>query len=651
MVLRDVSRPTHYAYNKKLVAMKKTFIAYIIITLFLSACGTLEISLATPVPESPMEPLAPPDQDPKLSLDSSSEEIQQAMLESATKWKSIWMDGTITQYAPEGGDTLQVSREQVWIDLSTSRFRILTGPADGAAEKFKASDGTTILELDLKTGQSQSNPLPEFAKVGQFVPTLEPGHGYPQPLWGQIGTRLSQLAFTSDFAQNDGAFNPVAIERIAERETLAVDWTYAQNDQPSWRMWLDTNTAVIMKMQNYGKGGGETMQEELIVNQVIFDDIFADSLFRAPASLPQFGDVTGRGIEPVATGAVASSGRDALGELYFFTLPHQANPSAQLVRLPGLCVLGEADCPQLEIVDVPFDLNFTLSELRWSPDGNLAVFAYPDHSNGTPYKLWLFDPTAQTWTSLFEYAYIDPPIWSPDGKWLAFRVQDGLGGEDVYVIQPDGAGLKNLTDSENLPAEDKPYITFGWVGQNIIVRSAKPGSEGSVYLIRIADGHVQPMFETVITKSVFVPSSDGAQLAYDEYNYDSQVHSLRVAEPDGANVLELATFTGGTLYPIVWSPDNRQLAFAYYTEVTQSSPTADVYIIDRDGRELKQVYRGVTIGSILFSPDGKYLLINETTSPTGGHLFTVNLDTLEQRIIQAPGLSLDSDWSMPSWRR
>ncbi len=189
------------------------------------------------------------------------------------------------------------------------------------------------------------------------------------------------------------------------------------------------------------------------------------------------------------------------------------------------------------------------------------------------------------------------------------------------------------------------------MGQNIIVRSAKPGSEGSVYLIRIADGNVQPMFDTVLTKSVFVPSSDGAQLAYDEYNYDSQVHSLRVAEPDGANVLELATFTGGTLYPIVWSPDNKQLAFAYYTEVTQSTPTADVYIINRDGKGLKQVYRGVTVGSILFSPDGKYLLINETTSPTGGHLFVLNLDTLEQRIIQAPGLSLDSDWAMPSWRR
>jgi Tol biopolymer transport system component len=266
--------------------------------------------------------------------------------------------------------------------------------------------------------------------------------------------------------------------------------------------------------------------------------------------------------------------------------------------------------------------------------------------------LWLFDPAAETWTSLFEYAYIDPPSWSPDGDWIAFRVQDGLGGEDVYVVQRDGSGLKNLTSSSNLPADGRPYVMDGWITGNIILRSAKLGSEGTVYLIRVADGHVQPMFETLLTKAVFTPSSDGAWLSYDDYNYDSQKHTLFVAEPDGANPVELASFNGGTLYPIVWSPDNSSLAFTYYTDFTQNSnPSADVYVIDRNGTGLKQVYRGVTVGGVMFSPDGKFLLVSETTSPTGGHLFAVDLETLAQRIVQAPGLSLDTDWYMPSWRR
>ena len=634
--------------------MRPVFALFTALALILSACGTLEIGLETPPPEMPAIPVssaAEATAEPGLSLSSSSDEIQHAMLASATSWLTIWMDGTVTHYAMDGSDAApQVTREQVWIDQSLSRFRILSGPADGTAETFKASDGATILEVDLQTGQSQSYPLPEFAKVKQFVPTLQPGYGYPQPLWGQMGTQLSQLAFSSDLAQNEGAFKPVGTEFVADRETVVVEWTHIENDLPSWRLWLDVETAVILKMQTYEKSGGDAIQSEAVINQVIYDDLFADALFRAPATLPRFGDVTGQASDQAETEPEAARGRDRLGELYFFTLPHQANPSAQLVRLPGLCAAGLAACPAVERVSAPFPFDFSLTQLSWSPDGNLAAFSYPDDPDGTPHQLWLFDPAADTWTSLFEYPYIDPPFWSPDGNWLAFRVQDGLGGEDIYVVRRDGSDLKNLTASEDLPAESRPYGLAGWITGNIMVHSVKPGNEGTIYLIRAADGLIQPMFDAMLIKSLLVPSHNSAWLAYDAY--DGETHTLYVAEPDGANPVEIASFTGGTLYPIVWSPDDRRLAFVYFTGLTPgSTPTADVYVIDRNGRGLKQVYRGATVGALLFSPDGKFLLISETDRATGAQLFVVDLQTLEQRMLQAPGLTLDSDWVMPSWRQ
>ena len=635
--------------------MYKVFVAVVLLTLLLSGCGTFEVYLdTTPVGESVLPDSAEisATAEPRLSLDSTSEEIRQAMLESASKWKSVWMDGTITYNAMPGTDSQTTSvREQVWIDLTTNRFRVLTGPADGEAEKYIASDGLNILELDLKSGQSQSRPLPDFAKVGQFVPTREPGQSFPQPLWGQIGTGLSQLAFPSDFAQMEGTFKPVGTELIGDREALVVDWTDAQNELPSWRMWLDGRTAIILKMQTFQSGTADVVFSEVRVNRISFEDVFASSLFGIPSSIPQFSDISGQASVPLETGTDAPSGRDALGELYFFTLPHQAGRSAELVRMPGLCAVGEAKCPRLESVKPPYPFNFTLNPISWSPDGNYGAFAYPDSEAGSPQKLWLFDPQANTWTSLFEYAYIDPPFWSPDGEWIAFRVQDGLGGEDVYVVRRNGSDLKNLTASSDLPAEGRPYVMDGWISGNVIVRSGIPSNEGMVYLVRVADGHIQPMFETLLTKAVFLPSHDGAWIAYDNYDYSSLKHSLMVAEPDGANAVELATFSGGTLYPIIWSPDNRKLAFAYYTEPTQAPQAADVYVINRDGKGLKQVYKGMTVGSMIFSPDGRYLLVNETSSPTGVRLLTVNLETLEQHLIQSPGLTLDSDWSMPSWRK
>ena len=111
------------------------------------------------------------------------------------------------------------------------------------------------------------------------------------------------------------------------------------SDLPSWRMWLDSKTAVILKMQSFDKGGGDTMRSEAVVDRVSFDDVFANSLFGIPSSLPQFSDINGQPSESAETGADVPSGRDALGELYFFELPHQSNQPARLVRMPGLCAV------------------------------------------------------------------------------------------------------------------------------------------------------------------------------------------------------------------------------------------------------------------------------------------------------------------------
>jgi len=624
--------------------MRGFLVILIVLSLFLSACGTFEVSLATPAPAIPPGSDLKATAVPKLSLASSSEEIQQAMLESATNWLSIWMDGTITQYAMDGADTPpQISREQVWIDLSTNRFRILRGPGDGTAETFKACDGMTILEMDLKTGQSQSYPLPEFAAVGQFVPTPEPGYGYPQPLWGQIGTPLSQLAFSSDLAQNDGTFKPVAIEFVADRETVVVDWTYAQNDLPSWRMWLDSETAVILKMQSFGKGGGETIQTEAAVNQVIYDDIFADSLFRAPSSLPQFGDVTGISSDAAQPVSTISPQLDSLGEIYFYVFDHNyGNETSKLVRVPGACAAGPGPCPEAEEIPTPFGLNFSLASLVWSPNGDVAAMSYPVSEDGNKAGLFLFDPEAQTWDSLTEFNFIDPPFWSPDGNWLAFRVQDGLGSDEIYAIKRDGTQLTNLSANEKLPGDGGPYILNGWISNNVILRG-----NNLVYLMRVEDGFVRPLFETPSAESDLVPSPDGSFLVY--FNISGQKTTLNLVAPDGNTPRELAAFQGASLYPMVWSPDGAQLAFA--KTMGDGTSGQDVYVIGRDGRNLHQVYysRNASISAISFSPDGRNLLLQDDDA-AGRHIFIIDLSAFEQHMLQAPNLPLDWWWLAPSWR-
>ena len=97
------------------------------------------------------------------------------LLFSHTNWKSIFVDGTMTWYAPAGsGQPAQVFREQLWIDQVLPAYRRIGGTTGGAAQYFNASDGMQILEMDLQSGSSQLRDMPGFAAaVAQFTSPLE----------------------------------------------------------------------------------------------------------------------------------------------------------------------------------------------------------------------------------------------------------------------------------------------------------------------------------------------------------------------------------------------------------------------------------------------------------------------------------------------
>ena len=625
--------------------MRRPAVLFIALSLLASACGTLEISFETPPPaiaEVPVDSLREVTAEPVLSMDSSSEEIRNAMLQSATKWNTLWMDGLVTWYPADGSDTPpQVYHEQVWIERSTPRFRTLLGSGEGEAAQFTASDGNLILRMDLKTGRSESTSLPTFAKEA-------PADSSPHMLWGQIGTPISEIALSSNYAADQGIYEPTGMEIIAERETLIVEWTRTGTELPQWRLWLDTETGVILKLQEFGKGGGEDVLGERVANQVIYDESFTDALFQAPSSLPQFSDVTGKPLTSNGPAPTASSDPDPLRDVYFFVTDHNPdNEKIQLMRVPGSCAAGLIPCPEAAVIATPFGLSFSLTKLVWSPDGDSAAFAYPVKPDGNRTGLFLFVPQTETWQPLTEFNFIDPPFWSPDGNWLAFRVQDGEGSDEIYAIRRDGTQLTNLSANEKLPSNGAPYALSGWINNHVVLHSR---SNGMIYLFRVEDGAVTSLFDTPLAKSdLVVPSPDGYFLAYTDAS--EQKITLKLLSPDGSTVRDLATFQNTSIYPIVWSPDGSRLAFVALANGSDPTGGQNVYSIDSDGRGLQQIYhsRSASIADVIFSPDGNYLLFQDDDA-AGRHIFVVDLVTLQQHMLQAPNLSLDWWWLAPSWR-
>lgn len=95
---------------------------------------------------------------------------------------------------------------------------------------------------------------------------------------------------------------------------------------------------------------------------------------------------------------------------------------------------------------------------RLSPDGRALLF----HSNRSGRQaIWIAAADGANPRILFDdpRAGTDPgtPVWSPDGRLIAFAMRPAGAADanesDIYLIDPDGAGLRRLTET---PGDDSP---------------------------------------------------------------------------------------------------------------------------------------------------------------------------------------------------
>ena len=623
--------------------MRRIIILFFILTLLLTSCGTLEVTLTnsdelaqTPASDSLAAGPVP------LGMDATSDEIRQRLLESPSNWRTIFMDAQVTS------PTEPARRVQVWVDQTNLSVRSLIGDINGSATDLRVTDGPTMLYLNLVTGESSIVPFLEESipfKPAPVTPT--PGEIQSHPLFSAPHPAMSTLLFPSDIAQNEGTFKPVGMEVVAYRLALIVDWTYIESDLPSYRAWVDVSTGVFLRFQQFDKGGSTDMTSEVIVSRVDYDLQFPSSLFSPVVSaMPNF---VGDPLETVtvAVTPAAPVESDPFGWVYSFVADNSYPVRVmRLVRVPGSCAVGESECPAADVIQMPVKLTSSLQPLAWSPARSEAAWTYPVNADQRIWTLYLFDAADASWRELVQMdRYMDPPMWSHSGEWIAFRAQNGQGDEAVYAIRRDGSDLKKLTDSKDLPAEGRPYVMDAWLGESVVLRSGKPGGTGTVYLMRVGDGLVEPLFETSLTKASFVESPDGTLLANVDTDSNNRKQTVKIITPDGKTLRDLATFASGSVLELKWSPDGAQLGFIH---VTESAST--VYVIDSDGRNLRQVYMSATDTHFIFSPDGKYLLI-QTVDGTGEHLYAIHLDTFKPNLVQVPDIPLDESWMFPTWTK
>jgi Tol biopolymer transport system component len=139
---------------------------------------------------------------------------------------------------------------------------------------------------------------------------------------------------------------------------------------------------------------------------------------------------------------------------------------------------------------------------------------------------------------------IREPAMSPDGEWVAARVQDPQ--SDLVLIRPDGSGMTRLTNDSFVDRIPR----WSPDGRSIVFQSNR-GGQFDLWLIGSNGQGLRPLPASPALHTVWTP--DGSLVAYPR---DGRPY---VVEPANKTV-SAAALAAPDLLPLAWSKDGRYVA-------------------------------------------------------------------------------------------
>jgi eukaryotic-like serine/threonine-protein kinase len=187
---------------------------------------------------------------------------------------------------------------------------------------------------------------------------------------------------------------------------------------------------------------------------------------------------------------------------------------------------------------------------RLSPDGRRLAVAISEQET----QEWIYDFSRNTLTRFtFEGNYNLNPVWTPDGKRIAFE-SNKEGPPNLFWQMADGSGgLERLNVSESIQAPNS------WTSDGQLLAFVELNSMSGVHMwvLRMSDRKALPFIRTPSNETLPRFSPDGRWLAYmsdESGRYEIYVQSY----PGPGGKWQIST-EGGTAP--VWNPNGRELFY------------------------------------------------------------------------------------------
>ena len=242
---------------------------------------------------------------------------------------------------------------------------------------------------------------------------------------------------------------------------------------------------------------------------------------------------------------------------------------------PGVKEIYQADRDGTNIVKLTNHKTLTMSPTI-SRDGRLAYLSYLPKPTiwgqkvpGGPH-VRLYPPDDDADFNVYT------PVWSPDGRRLAFVQTDGRGYTDIMLLEMATGRVRRLTSLDGTNSE----ICWNPAGNQIAFTSDRDGSV-QIYLMEDDGTNVRKLNIGGSYNSSPAWSPDGSMIAFVsrfEDNFDLFVYKF--GDP---NPYQITTGFSNSENP-AWSPDGRQLIFT-----SARGGRARLYTTDLSGNRVERV--------------------------------------------------------------